>query len=90
MCYAKFYCNSHEGRERVSCSDSGEQRPGSKTAPSTHSGPTGPPGQSAVQRRRLRTPVWARSISKCVFSTNYFLRCVLLSAVIEIFPFPHL
>lgn len=36
--------------------------------PRTHSGPTGPPappdrgGGAALQRRRLRTPIWARSI----------------------------
>ncbi|XP_037917803.1 calcium/calmodulin-dependent 3',5'-cyclic nucleotide phosphodiesterase 1-like isoform X3 [Hermetia illucens] len=44
---------------------------GPSTAPPTHSGPTGPPpsgktglGGGAIQRRRLRTPVWARSMSK--------------------------
>lgn len=45
-------------------------RRGVSTAPSTHSGPTGPPdgknatGKSFIQRRRLRQPVWARSVSQ--------------------------
>ena len=29
------------------------------TTPPTHGGPTGPPNKSTIQKRRLRTPVWA-------------------------------
>ncbi|XP_053691955.1 dual specificity calcium/calmodulin-dependent 3',5'-cyclic nucleotide phosphodiesterase 1-like [Sabethes cyaneus] len=33
------------------------------SAPPTHSGPTGPPlGKTIIQRRKLRAPVWARSL----------------------------
>lgn len=41
-----------------------EPRRGLTTAPQTHSGPTGPPGKAQLQRRRLRAPCWARSMSQ--------------------------
>lgn len=41
-----------------------EPRRGQTTAPLTHSGLTGPPGKTTVTRRRLRAPVWARSMSQ--------------------------
>lgn len=41
-----------------------EPRRGLASAPQTHSGPTGPPGKGPLQRRRLRAPVWARSMSQ--------------------------
>ncbi|CAO1301859.1 unnamed protein product [Diamesa serratosioi] len=47
-----------------SISDSSEPRRGQTTAPLTHSGLTGPPGKTTVTRRRLRAPVWARSMSQ--------------------------
>ncbi|XP_052867554.1 dual specificity calcium/calmodulin-dependent 3',5'-cyclic nucleotide phosphodiesterase 1-like [Anopheles cruzii] len=44
--------------------DKESHRGATTSAPPTHSGPTGPPtvGKSVIQRRRLRAPVWARSM----------------------------
>jgi hypothetical protein len=40
-------------------------------APQTHSGPTGPPPKSLFTRRRLRAPVWARSLSTIFYFFDF-------------------
>lgn len=47
-------------------------RKGITTPPQTHSGPTGPPDSATVQRRRLRTPIWARSLTFIQFVRYFF------------------
>ncbi|XP_037040128.1 calcium/calmodulin-dependent 3',5'-cyclic nucleotide phosphodiesterase 1-like isoform X4 [Bradysia coprophila] len=57
---------NHDGdrsRANASTNNPAVPRKDLPTPPQTHSGPTGPPDRTAIQRRRLRTPVWARRLA---------------------------
>ncbi|XP_055594045.1 protein naked cuticle homolog isoform X2 [Uranotaenia lowii] len=63
-----------KGDNAVSNTASKEARRGTTTsAPPTHGGPTGPPiGKTVIQRRKLRAPVWARSLENLNYCFSIF------------------